>query len=241
MATDPRCTFCWKPAKDLCGRCKAVRYCGSICQRADWKTHKVFCGLEYPSKDDEVASYRGVLFATDEDKPRFIELPIKNHDPNDSRTASILPKVADLLGESSPGLRSVTWNGRGNNEREFMRGRLVMHCQNYTFQEGFSNFKDERPINLALRKFTGLTKDFDMPGPVVVTKERWMKVDEYMDVEFDDLKDMVDLLIYQMRVSAEHKKIFKNFDFFPKLPSTTTPSSPGEGSSAAHHSIEQKQ
>ncbi|RVD82108.1 uncharacterized protein DFL_006542 [Arthrobotrys flagrans] len=211
MASDPRCTFCWKAATDLCGRCKAVRYCGRTCQRADWKTHKVFCGVEYPVKDGKVASYRGVLFAVDEEKPRFMELPVSNI--GDSRTASILPMVVQALGELRFGLRSVNHHGRlANVERELMRGQLVLHCHNYNF-----NVKDDLPPNLALREFTGLGMEFDMPGAVVITKERRMRTEEFMDVELDDLKDMVDILRFQMRVSAEHRKIIKNFDMLGSL------------------------
>jgi len=42
-----RCGHCQKekPPSQLssCGRCKNIRYCGSECQRADWKRHKKSC------------------------------------------------------------------------------------------------------------------------------------------------------------------------------------------------------
>lgn len=31
-----------------CARCQFVRYCGSECQRADWKDHKKYCLLDLP-------------------------------------------------------------------------------------------------------------------------------------------------------------------------------------------------
>ncbi|KAL4201184.1 hypothetical protein AMTRI_Chr02g214890 [Amborella trichopoda] len=45
-----RCSMCEKEVQGeqslLCGRCRAVIYCGAICQRQHWKeTHKSICGL----------------------------------------------------------------------------------------------------------------------------------------------------------------------------------------------------
>ncbi|KAF7290760.1 MYND-type domain-containing protein [Mycena indigotica] len=37
------CTICGEPAKSKCSRCGVVRYCGSVCQRDDWKAHKALC------------------------------------------------------------------------------------------------------------------------------------------------------------------------------------------------------
>ena len=44
----PRCARCGaQPAAGqklrLCGGCKAVRYCGAECQRADWTAHRPRC------------------------------------------------------------------------------------------------------------------------------------------------------------------------------------------------------
>lgn len=39
------CAVCGAATKTLlkCSRCKKVRYCGAVCQRKDWKTHKITC------------------------------------------------------------------------------------------------------------------------------------------------------------------------------------------------------
>lgn len=45
-----RCSACWKPKNRAeqqrllrCSHCKVVSYCGKVCQRAHWKTHKPMC------------------------------------------------------------------------------------------------------------------------------------------------------------------------------------------------------
>lgn len=47
LATDNACTVCGKmeDTSSVCGRCKKVSYCGSACQKSDWKSHKATCEL----------------------------------------------------------------------------------------------------------------------------------------------------------------------------------------------------
>jgi hypothetical protein len=40
---DNICHFCKIKANLLCAKCKSVRYCGSECQKSDWKNHKKNC------------------------------------------------------------------------------------------------------------------------------------------------------------------------------------------------------
>lgn len=37
------CQVCQAPSTAKCGVCKSVNYCGAICQKADWPTHKADC------------------------------------------------------------------------------------------------------------------------------------------------------------------------------------------------------
>ena len=41
----PRCWNCTEVKEDLrlCGKCKKAAYCGSECQKKDWKVHKKLC------------------------------------------------------------------------------------------------------------------------------------------------------------------------------------------------------
>jgi hypothetical protein len=43
FAAGKLCATCSKPAKNVCGGCKSIRYCSVECQRADWTRHKVEC------------------------------------------------------------------------------------------------------------------------------------------------------------------------------------------------------
>lgn len=40
-----QCEYCFKCQQKCskCARCKAVRYCDHVCQKADWTTHKLMC------------------------------------------------------------------------------------------------------------------------------------------------------------------------------------------------------
>ncbi|KAF8515636.1 hypothetical protein JB92DRAFT_3142781 [Gautieria morchelliformis] len=37
------CSVCGEPAKNKCSRCTAIRYCGPVCQKEDWKAHRPTC------------------------------------------------------------------------------------------------------------------------------------------------------------------------------------------------------
>ncbi|KAJ7605244.1 hypothetical protein DFH06DRAFT_1020348 [Mycena polygramma] len=37
------CSICGEPAKQKCSRCGAIRYCGAVCQKDDWKSHRPLC------------------------------------------------------------------------------------------------------------------------------------------------------------------------------------------------------
>ena len=37
------CSVCYEPAYERCGGCRAVSYCGTACQKKDWKNHRKIC------------------------------------------------------------------------------------------------------------------------------------------------------------------------------------------------------
>ena len=70
------CAVCGLPAKDCCGKCHSVNYCGVAHQKFHWKNgHKAACGVEpAPAHDDPAAvwalgaaaAHAGVLLAESE-------------------------------------------------------------------------------------------------------------------------------------------------------------------------------
>jgi len=62
----------------LCSRCKGVKYCSTICQRYDWKSHKTLCNPPAAATPNTSAteSIRALYFPQDAREPRFIQLPI---------------------------------------------------------------------------------------------------------------------------------------------------------------------
>jgi hypothetical protein len=43
--TDKQCSYCKEKAEKIskCANCLVARYCGKVCQKKDWKTHKIEC------------------------------------------------------------------------------------------------------------------------------------------------------------------------------------------------------
>ncbi|KAF7329240.1 MYND-type domain-containing protein [Mycena kentingensis (nom. inval.)] len=60
------CTVCGDPAKSKCARCAVMRYCGSVCQKEDWKTHRSLC------KSWESAIWHRITFTTRGCRPNGI-------------------------------------------------------------------------------------------------------------------------------------------------------------------------
>jgi hypothetical protein len=56
------CAHCGAPdAPNFCSGCRAVRYCGAACQRADWHEHKPRCNyiVEQYGKHDHTGGRAG--------------------------------------------------------------------------------------------------------------------------------------------------------------------------------------
>ncbi|KXS11499.1 hypothetical protein M427DRAFT_138112 [Gonapodya prolifera JEL478] len=45
----------------LCGRCRLVRYCPPACQRNDWPTHRLVCGVDLATFANNLRSEVGLL------------------------------------------------------------------------------------------------------------------------------------------------------------------------------------
>jgi hypothetical protein len=72
------CTVCDKDNARLCARCKSAAYCSEICQKVDWRTHKLLCAAfsEFDvSGRPTVNHVRAVLFPVDKKTPQLIWLP----------------------------------------------------------------------------------------------------------------------------------------------------------------------
>ncbi|KAI5836797.1 hypothetical protein DFP73DRAFT_636674 [Morchella snyderi] len=216
MGSDYRCTVCWSPATDLCGRCKQVRYCGTGCQRDDWKTHKVFCGADaFPAKNPTVKSYRALFFPVDEGEARFLEVSFERRRWDQQESEVTVPTVDALLGNRST--RTLTRAGIENKERELVHGQLALHLASY-----MEMTDDGTPPNLSLRRFMGLGVENDLKGPVVISKRKKINrgrdaEDEHMDMELDDLRDAVQFLKYQMILAGTQKKVMGNFNLWDFL------------------------
>jgi hypothetical protein len=63
------CAMCTNLSMNNCTGCGAIRYCSTVCQRADWTIHKLLCSsFTAGFKDTQRPSpvhYRGIFFAED--------------------------------------------------------------------------------------------------------------------------------------------------------------------------------
>lgn len=80
------CATCRSRSNPLkkCGRCRVYMYCGSLCQRLDWDTHRVLCGSPLPTTPS----------ATEPSPP-----PETTPTPPTSAAASSLPRPGQAMSE----------------------------------------------------------------------------------------------------------------------------------------------
>ena len=48
------CEKCSKPAPKKCSSCNRVHYCTPVCQKQDWKFHKITCQRKHEKQINEV-------------------------------------------------------------------------------------------------------------------------------------------------------------------------------------------
>lgn len=76
---DALCMMCCKPGTMRCNACMETRYCSKDCQKLDWPLHKLVCKTAKDFTEDKKPSrwhLRAVVFAEDEDRPRYAWLAL---------------------------------------------------------------------------------------------------------------------------------------------------------------------
>ncbi|CAC9891667.1 unnamed protein product [Aureobasidium pullulans] len=72
-----QCAVCSEPGK-LCGSCENIHYCGPVCQKADWKVHKLLCRSFKAARDPPGPDMmRVIAFPFHSAKPEFLWMPIR--------------------------------------------------------------------------------------------------------------------------------------------------------------------
>ncbi|THW89295.1 hypothetical protein D6D17_08769 [Aureobasidium pullulans] len=75
--TNKQCAVCSEPGK-LCGSCENIHYCGPVCQKADWKVHKLLCRSFKAARDPPGPDMmRVIAFPFHNAKPEFLWMPIR--------------------------------------------------------------------------------------------------------------------------------------------------------------------
>ncbi|THZ58820.1 hypothetical protein D6C88_08983 [Aureobasidium pullulans] len=71
------CAVCSEPGK-LCGSCENIYYCGPVCQKDDWKVHKLLCRSFKAAREPPGPNMmRVITFPFEASKPEFRWMPIR--------------------------------------------------------------------------------------------------------------------------------------------------------------------
>jgi len=78
-SSSPLCSMCPNPGTWKCSQCHCSRYCSKVCQKDDWRTHKLLCN-SYQDFDQSLAPspshFRAIFFSEDGEGPIFLWLRI---------------------------------------------------------------------------------------------------------------------------------------------------------------------
>ncbi|KAF2868080.1 hypothetical protein BDV95DRAFT_610055 [Massariosphaeria phaeospora] len=150
MATSTNlCEMCEQPGTQRCGGCKQVHYCSTTCQKQSWKEHKILCkdvqnfSDEHrpPPNGSNSMFRRSILFAPDEEAPRFVWVEFKKQDVSGELYELPVLEPFDIETKKS-GLKYIQQNMRL--QREFLHVILMR------YRDSFYNDGSQR--NEAVRK-----------------------------------------------------------------------------------------
>jgi MYND finger len=71
------CQMC-KIAPNKCAKCKGINYCSQLCQKKDWKVHKIFCNMRECFQNLKDTSFvQGLFLPEKSTTPIIVSLPMK--------------------------------------------------------------------------------------------------------------------------------------------------------------------
>jgi tetratricopeptide (TPR) repeat protein len=118
-----RCLNCGKMATDIgcrlskCSRCKQVSYCSRDCQRSDWKSHKVFCGMTSSKAAAAPQPRPASKTEPTEVKPAAPKTPISEISGNARAVSRMENELRELYTEFGQGFADW-WHEKTVQERE---------------------------------------------------------------------------------------------------------------------------
>lgn len=182
------CIMCGARKASLCERCRSVNYCGSNCQRLDWRLHKTLCAemqiflSTRPSQNHRVA----VSLPEQDVWPIFVWVECERRwDEFDCVSYESL-NLRSLLGSDDYVAKSafITRNAR----RGYDIGRVVEIKHRDAF------LLDGSLPNRCVIELTRGARIHDWRGPLVVMVQQ-NRYDIYCDVSLADLRIAVDYFI----------------------------------------------
>lgn len=75
------CALCPNPAPHQCKGCQSIRYCSTICQKFDWKLHKLVCKAHMDTvKSPGPEHVRAMYFPKNGPGPLFVWVCVNGDD-----------------------------------------------------------------------------------------------------------------------------------------------------------------
>ena len=184
LASYGQCVICNASPAYRCRRCASVPYCGTDCQRDDWKLHKRLCSKTSSFfRTRPSPEHRACIFIPEirtELEWVWADTKIVPDDICPWRQAQIKPWLG---GESiNVGAILVALNPR--------RDRILHHTVKISHRENF--LKDGSGTNKCLLELAG-TVPHTWKGPIVLVRQN-RQSESCMDIRLEDLRHAVDYL-----------------------------------------------
>ena len=143
-----KCRVCFSPGLKRCVRCRVAHYCGSSCQKADWKNHKPKCG-------ETLKSHRRltILPGVGEDEEELLWALYDAYEENRCEQGDLILKVyftpdAQLCAHSQDEMFDCFLDMKSPQAREVMR--MILDKGHNNCQGFFSAFMTEEKLELVL-------------------------------------------------------------------------------------------
>ncbi|KAN0069023.1 zinc finger mynd-type protein [Elaphomyces granulatus] len=178
------CTVCNKSNARLCSRCKSARFCSTVCQHADWPTHKLLCAtfsnfdaLSRPTDEH----LRAILFPVDEKKPKIIWLHCRYQ----------CPDYEPLLGSDTL-LNDITIQYNPVLKRKLSNTIYVSH------RDTFLGDGSKPNKSIAAITDTKPGQYYDWRGPIIAYGMQGLGIDQIYcrDLDMNDFRHITDYFLW---------------------------------------------
>lgn len=188
------CEICGEPTNLWCSRCRSAWYCCPEHLEQDWNQHRLHCrtvqagGSDLEGDDASVATAQytrqsiiGILFPTDEDRPRLIQLDCRARiDTSTGGPLAWQPLVQGVVSDEHPSQLVLEQGIAGDN----LRFPIQLWSRG-------SYLNDGSPLNRSIYRLTKGQARYPWKGPFVALKFSGTRRQGYVDMSLNDLPALV--------------------------------------------------